>query len=58
MLSSVDGNEDLVGGVYCPMDSSGDIHVYCKNIGIEAHIIQICFSNNTFKNAPTPHSYV
>ena len=33
MFSNVDGNADLVGGVYCPMDSSGDIHLYCKNLG-------------------------
>ena len=33
LFSNVDGNADLVGGVYCPMDSSGDIHLYCKNLG-------------------------
>jgi len=30
--SGHEGNNDLVGGVLCPSDSSGDIAVYCSNL--------------------------
>ena len=28
-----EGNQGLVGGVLCAVDSSGDINIYCQNIG-------------------------
>ena len=33
------GNQGLVGGVLSSVDSSGDISIYCSNIGISSIII-------------------